>query len=221
LSQYRVRRNCKTFGPHSGPYISATQCPTIQPRPTQDWPNSKQAGFALDTIIDIALVAILAAICCASVALSLLQLPGTWAIMGVATLYAWYYDWSRIGTTSLLVMLGLTVVGEIVETMSGAVLAKRSGASNRAAWYGLAGGMIGAIFLSIPVPVFGTIIGAAVGCFAGALIAELQIGKRWDEGTKSGFYTAVGRTLGSMFKVMIAATIACIATAQAVRPFWT
>ncbi len=175
----------------------------------------------LDTIIDIALVVVLAAICFAGVALSLLQLPGTWMILCAATLYAWYYGWSRIGLIGLGVMLGLAIVGEIVETLGGAVLAKRSGASKRAAWYGLAGGMIGAIFLSIPVPVFGTIIGAAVGCFAGALIAELQVGKRWDEGTKSGVYTAVGRTLGSMFKVMIAATIACIATAQAVQPFWT
>ena len=35
----------------------------------------------LETIIDIALVAILAAICFAGVALSLLQLPGTWTII--------------------------------------------------------------------------------------------------------------------------------------------
>lgn len=175
----------------------------------------------LETTIDIALVVILAAICCASVALSLLQLPGTWTILVSATLYALYYDWARIGWKTLAVMVVLAVIGEIVETLGGAVLAKRSGASKRAAWYGLAGGMIGAIFLSIPVPVIGTIIGAAIGCFAGALVAELQEGKRLDEGTKSGFYTAVGRTLGSMFKVMIAVTIACIATAQAVRPFWT
>ncbi|NOX58351.1 MAG: hypothetical protein GXP29_05755, partial [Planctomycetes bacterium] len=58
-------------------------------------------------------------------------------------------------------------------------------------------------------------------CFAGALIAELQLGKRWQDGTRSGVYTAIGRTLGSMFKVLIAITIGSIATVQAAIPLWS
>ena len=44
----------------------------------------------------------------------------------------------------------------------------------------------GALLLTVPVPIAGTIVGAAIGCFAGALAAELSLQQKAAAGARVG-----------------------------------
>ncbi len=170
--------------------------------------------------IDIVLIIVLAIVCCAGLFLSVLQLPGTWLIVASGFAYSWLYGWERLEIPWLIGIVAIAIVAEILEMASGVIAAKRGGASKRATWYGLFGGLAGALLLSIPVPLFGTLAGAAIGCFAGAFLAELQEGRGAQAGTKSGMFTAIGRTIGSMLKMFVAVVISSIVLVSAIIGLW-
>ena len=172
----------------------------------------------MDAVINIALIALLALFGIAGMVLSVLQLPGTWLIVAATAGYAWYYGGERISMTTVIWLVVIAGLAEIVELLSGYLAGKRGGASRRASWYGMFGGIAGALLLTVPVPIIGTIIGAAIGCFVGALVAELSQARGWQAGARSGMYTAVGRTMGSVFKTATAVVIAGWAVAAAIVP---
>ncbi len=120
----------------------------------------------MDSLMDIALLAVLAGICALGMFLAILQLPGTWLILVAAVGYDWTMGWSRIGATWLVAAASIALLAEVLEALSGMILAKRGGASRRAMWYGMFGGLAGAFLLTIPIPLFGTIAGAAIGILA-------------------------------------------------------
>lgn len=171
----------------------------------------------MGTAFEIFLFLVLLSTCAIGMIVTVLQLPGTWVILIASALHGWYYDWTGISLKAVLIMLGVAIAAEIGETASAAIMARRGGASRRAAWFGLLGGIVGALLLSVPVPLIGTLIGAAVGCFAGAFIAEMQQGRGVETGARSGWYSALGRTMGSLFKVAAAAAMGAIAIFGAIR----
>ncbi|HRX84346.1 MAG TPA: DUF456 domain-containing protein [Phycisphaerae bacterium] len=156
----------------------------------------------------------------AGVFLTVLQLPGTWLIVIAAGAYTWIQGPAELPWVIVLVLAGIAAIAELVEFASSAVLAKRGGASRRAAWYGLAGGMLGALLLSVPIPIIGTVVGAVIGCFGAAFIAEMQEGRTLRAGARSGAYSAAGRALGSMMKLMAAVTMFSIVAVAAVMRLW-
>ncbi len=174
----------------------------------------------MESIADITIFIILAAICCLGILLTILQLPGTWLIVCSAVAYSWHYDWQAIQPAWLIAASVIAAAAEIVELASGAIAAKKSGASRRAAWYALFGGIAGALLLSIPVPLFGTLVGALIGCFGGALIAELQEGRGLNAGTKAGLFTAAGRAIGGVFKMFAALAVSTIILIPAAASLW-
>jgi len=167
-------------------------------------------------MLDILLIILLAAICLLGTLLTVFQLPGIWLVAVAAVAYGWYYDWQRVGPWAIGAILALLVVAEVVEQVSGMWFARRAGGSRRAAWWGLFGGIAGALLLTISVPLIGTIIGAAVGCFAGALAAELSLQKHAAAGARVGLYTAIGRTLGTVLKIAAALIMSALAIVVAV-----
>jgi len=167
-------------------------------------------------VLDILAILALALVSAAGIVLTVLQLPGTWLIAIAAAGFALLMGPAKLPWTIVLIVTGIAAVAEIVEFLSGAVAAQRGGASRRAVWYGLAGGILGALLLTIPVPIVGTVIGAIIGCFAGAFLAEMQEGRTLSEGTRSGAYSAIGRALGSMAKVLAAVVMFSMVVASAV-----
>src|SRR6185436_13796029 len=99
-----------------------------------------------------------------------LGLPGTWLQVIAAAVAVWVMDRPRGG---VLVLIGLAIVGEIAETLSGRWGARRFGGSRRAAWGALIGGFAG-LFVGTPVPVVGSLVMSFVGTFAGALAGEMM-----------------------------------------------
>jgi uncharacterized protein YqgC (DUF456 family) len=163
----------------------------------------------IGTIIGISLLAL----CCVlAVAMTALRLPGTWLIIAGALVYGWWADWEGVPWWLVVLLLVVAVVAEVVEWLSSAVTTRKAGGSRQAAIGALVGGFAGMLFLSflVPIPLVGTMLGALVGCFGGALIAELAMRKKLTQGAKVGLFSALGYVLGTVTKMAIAFTMAGI-----------
>ncbi len=167
--------------------------------------------------IEVILIVLLIVICLGAALLTVFQLPGTWLLLAATAGYAWYDGWERIGWKTVAVLAGIAVLAEAAESLAAIWFARKGGASHRAAWYGFAGGLAGAFLLTIPIPIIGTLIGAAVGCFAGAMVGELSLDRDPATGAKVGFYAALGRILGTTIKIAAAVIMAGLTI---VSVFW-
>ena len=146
----------------------------------------------------------------AGVALVALQLPGTWLILLATGIVAfWRWDVEGIGWWTLIALVVLAVAGEVVEFVAGAWGARRAGASKRAAVAATVTGVVGAILgtIFIPIPLFGTLLGAALGAAAGSIFGDLWAGREFKPALVAGQGAAVGRFLGALGKVVIAAAM--------------
>ena len=167
-------------------------------------------------VVDVVLTGLLILVCGLGMLLTVFQLPGTWLIAASAVGFAWYSGWSVIGPWTAAVIVGLAAAAEAGEMVTGTWFTKRAGGSRRAAWWGLAGGLGGALVLSVPVPIVGTVIGAAVGCFCAALAAELSLNKSAADAANVGLQAAVGRTVGTIIKVTASVILAGLTIVSAV-----
>src|SRR5262245_45767082 len=159
-------------------------------------------------MINIALLVLLILVACAGIVLAAMQLPGVWLILAAAAGYDWYHGWTCIGWKWLLAMAVLAAMAEIIEALSSAIVASRAGASRRASVGAILGGLIGMFMLSLPLPIIGTIAGGFIGCFAGAVVAELTVHDDMMKGARVGVFAMIGRLLGLIAKTMAAVTIA-------------
>jgi len=165
---------------------------------------------------DVLLIVALSLVCLGGVLLTVFQLPGTWLILLVSVLYAWYYDWQRLGWWILGILAAMACLAEIVEMLAGVWFTRREGGSSRAGWWGLFGGIAGGLLLSVPLPVIGTMLGAAIGCFAGAFLAELSLAREAGSAARLGLHAALGFTAGTVLKIAAALMMTGLALARAV-----
>jgi hypothetical protein len=162
------------------------------------------------------MIVVLGLICAAGIVLATFRLPGTWLILLGAGGYAWYTQGAGIGWWSIAALAGMALVGELVEFFSSLWTARRAGASRRAGWFGLAGGVIGMIVFSIPVPIIGTIVGGALGCAIGAIVGELTVHADLRRGVRIGVFASIGHALGAVAKLWIAMVMAATTMAVAI-----
>jgi uncharacterized protein YqgC (DUF456 family) len=151
----------------------------------------------------------------AGLALVALGLPGLWVMAVAVVAYAWLTDFTRIGLVTIVVVLGLAIVGEVVEAWLGFGLARRYGGSKRAGWGALLGGLVVAV-VGVPVPVIGSVIGAFIGSFAGAAIFEYW---KSDAGTavRAGWGALLGRAAATAAKTAVGVVIAVVALFAAIN----
>ena len=155
---------------------------------------------------------------------NLFSLPGNWLIVltaGLAMAFAPTSDGQPlIGWTGLGLLLGLAVLGEVVEFAAGAAGAAKRGASKRAVWMSVGGAMAGSIAgatAGIPVPLVGPLIGAVLGGGAGAF-GGAYAGEAW-KGTGRSDAVAIstaafkGRLLGTAGKLAVGAVMLVCLTA--------
>lgn len=168
------------------------------------------------TALGVAYLCLLILFCVAGILLTALQLPGTWLIVVVSAGYGWLDGWGRLGVTVVALLAVLALLGEVVEFAMGGIVARRSGGSRRAAWGAIIGGFAGMLLFSVPVPVVGTIIGGVMGCFVGAVVAELTLHDDIGRGARVGVWSAIGRVVGLVSKLAIAFAMAAVAVGAAV-----
>lgn len=153
--------------------------------------------------------------------LTVVQLPGNWLIVLLTALAAWLMPAESrfsIGWLTVGIVFGLAAVGEVLELVSGAVVAKKQGASRRAVCLSLLGGFVGALFgvgggSFVPVlgSLIGVLIGGASGAFLGAYLGETWKGHGDQQAVAVGRVVAIGRTLGVLGKMVIGVVMVLIA----------
>lgn len=131
-------------------------------------------------------------------------LPGNWLIAACGLAFPAL----GLGWYPFFVLLGLALVAEILEFTSLLGQAKKSGASKSGSWGAFIGSIVGAIFFTglIPIPIIGTLLGAAFGAFLGAAGFEIAFAARHrSEGIKVGWGAFLGTLLGKTLKMVIGA----------------
>ena len=163
------------------------------------------------------LLAWLMALCfLVGLALVALGLPGLWVMVLAVLAYGWLTDFQSIGLATIVAVVGLAVVGEVIEAWLGFGLARRYGGSKRAGWGALLGGLVGAI-VGVPVPIIGSVIGAFIGSFAGAVIFEYTKTAAAGVAVRAGWGALLGRAAATAAKTAVGVIIAVVALFAALR----
>lgn len=136
-------------------------------------------------------------------------LPGTWFMIGAATLFQLLSVPGRIGAITFGTLVLLAVLGEALDVVFMTRYAKRYGGSSRAAWGAVVGGIVGAI-VGVPVPVIGSVVGAFAGAFAGAIALEVMGGRSHGAAARAATGAVIGRAVASAAKVMIGCVMAAL-----------
>jgi uncharacterized protein YqgC (DUF456 family) len=159
---------------------------------------------------------LLLAACIAGLLLIPLGLPGLWVIVLAIIGYGWLNDFRGMSGGFLAVVIGLAILGEIVETRVGYSFARRYGGSSRAGWGALVGGLAGAV-VGVPVPLIGSVIGGFVGAFAGAALFEYTRARQSDVAARAGWGAVLGRAVAAAVKMAIGVVLSVAALWMALR----
>jgi uncharacterized protein len=144
---------------------------------------------------------------------NILGLPGNWLMLACATLY-WLWTPEdttvAIGTTILLVLAGLAILGEVLELMAGSAGVSKAGGTRRSAVYAILGSIGGALMgfvVGVPIPVIGPLVGSLLlgsfGAMAGAMLGERSAGRGWTQSLHIGKAAFWGRALGTAAKMAV------------------
>ena len=131
-----------------------------------------------------------------------LGLPGIWVQVAAAALLVLASKGALLGWGWVGVFVGLALVGEVIEFLSGQWGTRRFGGSRRAGWGALIGGLVGAVVGGIPIPVIGSIVMSFVGTFVGAVIGEMSA-QRAGPDVRVGMGAVLGRALGVATKLAL------------------
>ena len=151
---------------------------------------------------------------------TLFSLPGNWLIVGFAALFAWLLSEHVSGSitwTTIAVLAGLAVLGEIVEFAAGAAGAAKQGASKRGVILAMLGAVVGSIagiVIGSPIPVLGSfvmaLLGGAAGAFFGAYLGEAWKGRPHEARIAAGRGAFTGRIWGTVGKLAVGAVMLVI-----------
>ena len=103
----------------------------------------------------------------------LFGLPGTVIILLDAAFYAAVTGFERIGFKILVTLLILSILAEVADFAVGMAGAVKFGASRKAFWASVIGGLIGALLMMPFWLGLGAITGGFLGGFAGIMTVEL------------------------------------------------
>ncbi len=159
--------------------------------------------------MDVLAIAILVAAILIGLFLIPLGLPGLWVMVGGVLAYGWLTSFQSVGVAIIAVVVGLAVLGEIVEAWIGFRFAKRYGGSSRSGWGALIGGVVGAV-IGVPIAVIGSVIGAFIGSFVGAALFEYSASRHTGTATRAGWGAVVGRAAAAAAKTALGVIIAVL-----------
>jgi uncharacterized protein len=143
-------------------------------------------------------------------------LPGLWVIVLGIVSYGWLTDFRTLSAGLVALVIGLALVGEVIEAWIGFRFAQRYGGSRRAGWGALIGGLVGAL-IGVPVPVVGSVVGGFVGAFAGAALFEYTRARRSGGAVRAGWGAVLGRAAAVGTKMALGVGMAATALVAALR----
>lgn len=136
-------------------------------------------------------------------------LPGTFVMVVDAAAYGYFTHWTRVNLALVVVLLGMAIVGEVLEQIISVRGAAQHGGGKVGMWGAFIGGIIGA-FAGTPLPVIGNVIGAFIGAFLGALVAEWIRHGQFSIAIRSAYGAFVGRIRATVMKFTLAAAMVVV-----------
>ena len=127
-------------------------------------------------------------------------LAGTLVVLGLALVHALVTGFDPIGWPLLGVLLGLVLLGELIDFILTNFYAVKRGASLPGAVGAFVGGFAGALALNSLVPLLGAVLGSFLGAFAGGVIGEWWRQRRMEPSLRIGTHAFVGRVLAMVAK---------------------
>jgi hypothetical protein len=137
-------------------------------------------------------------------------LPGTFIIVGVALLYAWFTGFAAVQWSTIGWLVALAVIGEGIEFAASGAGAAGARPSRRVTLSALAGALIGGIVGTPLLFGIGSLLGALTGAFAGAALAVRSEGGSLDESVSTGLAALKGRLLGFVLKAALAVVMVIV-----------
>lgn len=124
-------------------------------------------------------------------------LPGLW-LMAALTLIG--LPMGLVGWGTLAIVAAVALSAEAVEFILVKRLGEKFGASRKAFWGAVIGGMAG-LFVGVPIPVVGPILTAFLGTFVGAAVVTFFETRSLAAASRVGTGTLLGRAVAAATKV--------------------
>jgi len=158
----------------------------------------------MDTVLHLAGLLLLLAICLAAFASLLFGLPGTFLIVVAALVYAWATRFAAVtwSTVGWLCLLALSAEGfELLAVTAGAAGERPS---RRVMVAAVVGGIVGGLVGTPLLFGVGSLLGALAGAFTGAAVAAISEGGSMGAAFSAGRTAFRGRLLGFVLKAAVA-----------------
>jgi len=182
----------------------------------------QQSPLDRSLIETFAIISLTLAAVAIGMVLAIFTMPGVWFMLGVAVLLEIIFaDRSIFHPATLIALLAIAILGEIFELLASAVGASRAGGSRRTAALSVVGSLIGAIAgtFVIPIPIVGTIAGAAILAGLFAFGSEQLFEKRaMDHSMQVATGAAIGRLAATLVKVTVASVVGLALIFTAIYP---
>lgn len=151
----------------------------------------------------------------AGMILNLVGLFGNWVILAALGALWAVTGFEHFGLWGLFFMLGVAVLGEVLETAVAGYGARKFGGSPGAMVAAIVGAIGGAILGTPVLPIIGTLVGACVGAFAAAAFYDyVKHEKGVHASVRTGIGAAIGKVGGLFAKLICGFVILLIA-------YWT
>ena len=128
-------------------------------------------------------------------------LPGNWILVGVAVIVGLITGFEDMSWWLLVICMGLAVVGEAIESISGAVFVARRGGGKWGIVGTFVGGFAGVVLGSGIVPPLGSVVFGFVGAFAGAALGEFIRHRNMEAALNIGVGSFFGRMMAVAAKL--------------------
>lgn len=133
--------------------------------------------------------------------LDLVGLFGNWIILAAIGGLWVLTGFTHFGWVALLIMLGIAVIGEVLETAASGYGASKFGGGRGSIVAAVVGCLGGAVVGTPIFPIIGTLIGACIGAFAAATLYEfIQRERTVQEAAWTGLGAALGKVAGLFAK---------------------
>lgn len=133
-----------------------------------------------------------------------LGLGGSFIVLGLAVIYAAVTGFHPLTWQWLIVLLGLALLGELLEFVIGTFYVARKGATRSGVAAAFVGGLLGAFLGNAVLPVLGAVLGSFLGAFAGAVLGEYRRNQKMEPSLRVGGYAFLGRIMAMVIKHLIA-----------------
>ena len=129
-----------------------------------------------------------------------LGLGGSFIVLGLAVVHALVTGFDPLTWQWLLVLLGLALLGELVEFVIGTFYVAQKGATKWGVFAAFVGGLLGALLGNGMVPVIGAVVGSFGGAFGGAVLGEYYQNQKLEPSLRVGGHAFLGRIMAMLVK---------------------